>query len=91
MQNLQTKLSDKTWTDTQEPEFVNNLTQINNIVENLSAQVFLFLNYFQQYATAISSSPVFSQYADPDVRENGNLSPTQTSQDGAPAQGADNA
>jgi hypothetical protein len=91
MQNLQTKLSDKTWTDTQEPEFINNLTQVNNIVENLSAQVFLFLNYFQQYAEAVHNSPIFAQYNFPEDQENGNLSPTQTSQDGAPAQGADNA
>jgi hypothetical protein len=77
--SLEKKLADTTWTESQDPEFINNLTQVKNIVENLSTQIFVFLDYFEQYAAALRNSPIFQQYDDVEESQNGEVSPTQTS------------
>jgi hypothetical protein len=75
---LQEKLSDKNWTDTQEPDFIEALQNIESIFQQLSAQTYLFIDYFTQYVNIIQSSFLFQG---DDNQSDGNtyLSPTQTS------------
>ena len=77
-QKLETKLSDKTWTDTLSEDDVKFLNDVKDGYQNLVSQVYIFIDYFHQYIDLIQASAIFSpQYAEA-VAENGNVSPTQT-------------
>lgn len=77
---LQKKLADKTWTDTQDPDFIKALGRIENTLQQMGAQIYIFISYFEQYVAAMQSSPIF---ASGDVPSDGSQSsnPTQTSAD----------
>jgi hypothetical protein len=76
---LETKLADKTWTDAQEPEFIKSLDEIKGVIETLSAQIYIFVDYFEQYCNAIANTPIFNDTTARSESENGKVSPTQTS------------
>jgi hypothetical protein len=81
---LETKLSDKTWTDTLSEDDVKLLTDVKDGYQNLVSQVYIFIDYFHQYVDMIQASAIFSpQYAE-QAQENGNVSPTQTSAPAGP-------
>lgn len=98
---LETKLADKTWTDAQDSEFIESLEQIKIVIEQLSAQIYIFVDYFEQYYNAVANSPLFNEAAAMSTPENGEVLPTQTSAPATPppakrttpfqAQGIDNA
>ena len=75
---LQEKLKDTSWTETQEPEFVEALNNVESIFQQLSAQTYLFIDYFTQYVNIIQSSFLFQG---DDNQSDGEtyVSPTQTS------------
>lgn len=75
---LETKLSDKTWTDTQDDEFIKSLEQLRTVIEQLSAQIYIFVDYFEQYYNAIANSPIFNETAARSASQNGEVFPTQT-------------
>jgi hypothetical protein len=75
---LETKLADKTWTDAQDPEFVKSLEQIKGVIESLSAQIYIFVDYFEQYCNAVANSPIFNDTAARSESQSGEVSPTQT-------------
>ena len=75
---LETKLADKTWTEAQDDEFIKSLEQLKTVIEQLSAQVYIFVDYFEQYCNAITSSPLFNQEAARSNPDNGEVYPTQT-------------
>ena len=79
---LQKKLADKTWTDTQDPDFIKALGRIENTFQQMGAQIYIFISYFEQYVAAMQSSPIF---ASDDIPSDGSQSsnPTQTSADPA--------
>ena len=74
---LQKKLADKTWTDTQDPDFIKALGRIENTLQQMGAQIYIFISYFDQYVAAMQSSPIL---ASGDVPSDGSQSsnPTQT-------------
>lgn len=74
---LQKKLQDTTWTDAQDPEFIKALTRIENTLQQMGAQIYIFISYFEQYVAAMQSSPIF---APGDSASDGSQSsnPTQT-------------
>jgi len=76
---LETKLADQTWIDTQDAEFINTLTQVKNVIQNITGQLYSFLEYFDLYVAGVYSSPIFAADSALRDQENGNLSPTQTS------------
>ena len=76
---LETKLADTTWTETQDDEFIKSLEQLKEVIEQLSAQVYIFVDYFEQYCNAISNSPIFNDGTARSNPDNGEVSPTQTS------------
>jgi hypothetical protein len=75
---LETKLADKTWTDTQDEEFIKSLEQVRTVIEQLSAQIYLFVSYFEQYYNAVANSPLFNESAATSDPDDGEVSPTQT-------------
>jgi hypothetical protein len=79
---LQKKLQDKTWTDTQEPDFITALGNIENAFQQMGAQIYIFISYFEQYVAAIQGSPIFASEEIPsDDSQSSN--PTQTSEEPA--------
>jgi hypothetical protein len=85
---LETKLADKTWTDTQDDEFIKSLEKLRGVIEQLSAQIYIFVDYFEQYYNAVSNSPLFNEEAAMSASQNGEVSPTQTSAAAAPNRAA---
>ena len=77
-QKIQEKLTDKTWTELQDPEFIKSLTRIEDVITQLSTQVFVFIDYFEQYVDAIQKSPVFSAPDDSQFNDSQSTNPTQT-------------
>jgi hypothetical protein len=75
---LETKLADKNWIETQDDEFIKSLEQLKTVIEQLSAQVYIFVDYFEQYYNAVANSPLFNDGAATDTPDNGEVSPTQT-------------
>jgi len=57
---LQKKLQDKTWTDTQDPDFIEALKRVENTFQQMAAQIYIFISYFEQYVIAIQASPIFA-------------------------------
>lgn len=84
--NLETKLSDKTWTDTLSEADVKLFTDVKDMSENLISQVYIFIEYFHQYIDAVQASAIFSPQYGEQVQSNAQVSPTQTS---APANRAE--
>ena len=79
---LQKKLQDTTWTETQDPEFIKALGRIENTFQQMGAQIYIFISYFEQYVAAIQGSPIFASDDSPsDGSQSSN--PTQTSDDSA--------
>lgn len=78
------KLQETEWVEQQDPAFINNLHQLGNIVQNLSTQVYLFLDLFAQYVEAMQAAPLFSTGSAAPSDEHGNVSPTQTPVASAP-------
>lgn len=77
-ENLEKRLNDEEWIKTQDPEFINLLKQINIITQSLSAQIYIFIDLFQQYVAAMYESPLFNPTTAPSDEGGTAMSPTQT-------------
>ena len=84
---LEEKIQDQTWTSKHSEEDVKFFNEVKDMSENLVSQIYVFIDYFHQYVDAIQESAVFSPTKVEEVPENGNVYPTQTSPDPAPADG----
>jgi hypothetical protein len=85
--NLETKLSDKTWTDTLNPDDLKLITDVKDMAENLISQVYIFIDYFHQYVDIVQASAIFSPDYHGEESNNAEVYPTQTS--AAPANRAE--
>jgi hypothetical protein len=74
-------MQNQTWVKKQDPKFIKSLTNVENLIQNLSGQVYYFIDLFDQYAAAISKSPIFQEGTSPLDAQNGEDFPTQTSSD----------
>ena len=77
--NLETKLSDKTWTDSLTPDDLKLITDVKDMAENLISQVYIFIDYFHQYVDIVQASAIFSPEYNAAVSNNAQVYPTQTS------------
>ena len=84
---LEDKIQDQTWTSKHSEEDVKFFNEVKDMSENLVSQIYVFIDYFHQYVDAIQESAVFSPTKVEEVPENGNVYPTQTFPDPAPADG----
>ena len=81
--NLETKLSDKTWTDNLSADDLKLMTDVKDVTENLISQVFVFIDFFHQYVDAVQGAAIFSPEYAAQVQSDAEVYPTQTS---APAE-----
>jgi hypothetical protein len=87
-QKLQTKMQDKTWTDTLAEDDVKLFQDVEVMAGNLISQVYVFIDLFHQYIDLVQSAAIFSpDFVEPEEND-ANVYPTQTS-DAAPANRAE--
>ena len=77
--NLETKLSDKTWTDSLAPDDLKLISDVKDMAENLISQVYIFIDYFHQYVDIVQASAIFSPEYNAEESNNAEVYPTQTS------------
>lgn len=82
--NLETKLSDKTWTDKFEADDLKLITDVKDVTENLISQVFIFIDFFHQYVDAVQGAAIFSPEYAAQVQGDAEVYPTQTSAPAVP-------
>ena len=58
--SIQKKLNDTTWIESQDEDFIEALKNVETMIQGLSAQIFLFVDYFTQYVNIIQSSQLFA-------------------------------
>lgn len=76
-QTIQTHLTNDEWVKSQDPELVNAVSMCERIIHELSHQLYIFLDAFEQYAHTLEANvrvPAFD--VEPDSKEYTN--PTQT-------------
>lgn len=73
---IQEKLKDESWSKDQDPEIINLLKEAEDTISRLSATVYIFVTYFEQYVDAITTMPMF---VPPTPSSNDAVGPTQTS------------
>jgi hypothetical protein len=76
-QTIQTHLNNDEWIKSQDPELVNAVSSCESIIYELSQQLFIFLDAFEQYANILEANvrvPAFN--TEPDSKEW--IEPTQT-------------
>lgn len=81
---LETKLSDKTWTDTLAPDDLKLFIDTKDMSENLISQIYIFIDYFHQYVDIVQASAIFSPEYNAAVSANAEVYPTQTSAPAGP-------
>ena len=82
LQQIQKKLTDQSWIEQQDPDFIEALKSADTIFEAMGTQIYIFVDYFQQYVEAVSGSPLFSANGSPSNDSQSNA-PTQTIPDPA--------
>lgn len=83
LQQIQKKLTDQSWIEQQDPDFIEALKSADTIFEAMGTQIYIFVSYFEQYVQAVSSSPLFSANGSPSNDSQSNA-PTQTIPDTIP-------
>jgi hypothetical protein len=81
---LETKLSDKTWTESLAPDDLKLIVDTKDMAENLISQVYIFIDYFHQYVDIVQASAIFSPEYNAAMSDNGQVYPTQTSAHAVP-------
>lgn len=81
---METKLSDKTWTDSLTPDDLKLFTDVKDMAENLISQVYIFIDYFHQYVDIVQASAIFSPEYNAAVSSDAQVYPTQTSAPAGP-------
>lgn len=87
-QNLETKLADTSWTETQDPEFVTQLGELKNVILNLASELQTFLGIYYEYTRLIGENLMFAPGVAGDSADVEGM-PTQTSAEPEPANRAE--
>jgi hypothetical protein len=75
---IREQLTDENWKSQQNPEFINALDKVETTMTELSAYVYLLMNYFEQYSHAIRNSPIFDVAREQPKSDDVSSAPTQT-------------
>lgn len=70
-------MTDKTWTDAQDADLIEALSNTQEIITQLSNQIYIMTDYLEQYYVAIRALPLFTASDNPDD-DSQSSSPTQT-------------
>lgn len=75
LETLETKLKDKSWTDTQEKEFINLLEGIGAATHNLATRTYIMADLVDKFYEAVVD--IFNMSDDPatSIPQNGNVYP----------------
>jgi len=76
-ETIQKRLQDTKWIEEQDDEFIKALRDTDAALAELSAYLYIMLNYFEQYVEAVQTSPLFAP-ADAPVQNDDVSDPTQT-------------
>ena len=76
-ETISKKLTDKTWSDAQDADLIEALSNTQEIITQLSNQIYIMTDYLEQYYVAIRALPLFTAGDEPadDIELS---SPTQT-------------
>lgn len=75
---IRKQLADEAWVASQDKEFVNSLRVIERTIQNISAQIYIFVDLFEQYIRAVYASPVFLPPAGDEKPADDNAYPVPT-------------
>lgn len=75
---IREQLTDENWKSQQTPEFINAVSKVETTMTELSAYVYLLMNYFEQYSHAIRNSPIFDVARNQPESDDVSSVPTQT-------------
>lgn len=76
-ETISTKLKDQTWTEAQDADLLEALRGTEEIVTQLSTQIYLMTDYLEQYYVAVRALPLFTA-GDIPSDDSQLSSPTQT-------------
>lgn len=77
---LRERLADDAWVASQDEKFIESLRVVERTIQNISAQIYIFVDLFEQYIRAVYASPVFLPPAGDDkpADDDAYPAPTQT-------------
>ena len=83
MENLKTRLGNQTWIESQEEAFIKEYKELDEVVNTLAAQVYLFITLSQQFNDALQDSLIIVPEAATNESQNGKHYPDTNSSRGA--------
>ncbi len=76
-ETISKKLTDQTWTDAQDADLIEALRGTEEIITQLSNQIYIMTDYLEQYYVAVRALPLFTAGDEPNS-DSQSASPTQT-------------
>ena len=56
---IRKQLEDEAWVASQDEKFIESIRVVERTIQNISAQIYIFVDLFEQYIRAVYTSPVF--------------------------------
>lgn len=77
---IRNQLKNVAWVDEQTEPFLESLRVVERTIQNISAQIYIFVDLFEQYTRAVYTSPVFLPPVSDEKSPNDDeyIGPTQT-------------
>lgn len=72
------QMKDENWKSQQTPEFINAIEKVATTMNELTAYLYILVNYFEQYVHAVKTSPIFGPPPSETESDDVSNAPTQT-------------
>jgi hypothetical protein len=72
------QLKNEDWKSQQTPEFINAIEKVATTMNELTAYLYILVNYFEQYVHAVKTSPIFGPAQEVSESDDVSTAPTQT-------------
>lgn len=72
------QMKDENWKSQQTPEFINAIDKVATTMNELTAYLYILVNYFEQYVHAVKTSPIFGPAPEDAKSDDVSTDPTQT-------------
>lgn len=72
------QMKDENWKSQQNPEFINAIQRVEATMNELTAYLYILVNYFDQYVEAVKTSPIFGPAPEYTESDDVSSAPTQT-------------
>lgn len=73
------QMKDENWKSQQTPEFINAIEKVATTMNELTAYLYILVNYFEQYVHAVKTSPIFGPAPEHTESDDVSSVPKQTS------------